>query len=164
MYDEAATLLEALDWQRYEIASFARDGLRCRHHLTYWENQPYLGLGVGALSSIDGWRLRNTTRLSQYLRILGNESPRETAVSERVPVSPAREAHDALILALRTTDGVDIGDFDRRYGGSLLADRREPIENLNRAGLVVVSGGRLQLSPKGLMFSSHVFRQFLSAG
>jgi oxygen-independent coproporphyrinogen-3 oxidase len=164
MYDEAATLLEALDWERYEISSFARDGLRCRHHLTYWENGSYLGLGVGALSSLDGWRLRNTTRLSEYLRILGGDHPRETAVKERVPVSPAREADDALILGLRTTDGVDITDFDRRYGGSLLADRREPIENLHRAGLLVVANGRLQLSPKGLMFSSHVFRQFLSAG
>jgi len=161
-YDSAATLLETLEFERYEISSFARPGFRCRHHETYWDCAPYLGLGVAALSSLDGWRLRNTGRLEEYLRVLRADDSRETPIRQRTPVPPSREAGDALIQALRRTEGVDIDRFDRKYGGSLLVERRAEIESLDRAGLILVSGGRLQLSPKGLMLSSHVFRQFLS--
>jgi oxygen-independent coproporphyrinogen-3 oxidase len=162
MYAEAAHLLEGEGYRRYEISNFARDGFECRHHLIYWWNEPYIGLGVGALSSLDGWRLRNTPRLDEYIQTLGTEGRPASPVWDRRRVDPRDEANDALIQALRQTAGLDIEAFDRIHGGSLLSDRQKQIEALTGAGLVSLSDGRLTLSPKGLMFSGRVFRQFLS--
>ena len=44
--------------------------LRSRHNLAYWLGRDYLGLGVGAVSTIAGRRWRNTPRLAGYMDAL----------------------------------------------------------------------------------------------
>lgn len=46
----AATLLEEREFERYEVASYARPGHRCRHNIAYWTGAPYLGIGRSAAS------------------------------------------------------------------------------------------------------------------
>ena len=63
----------------YETANFCRDGgrdLRSRHNLAYWLGRDYVGIGVGAVSTVAGRRWRNTPRLPAYLEALeGRSSP-----------------------------------------------------------------------------------------
>jgi putative oxygen-independent coproporphyrinogen III oxidase len=40
--------LEAAGLRQYEISNFAREGLKCRHNINYWENNPYIGIGASA--------------------------------------------------------------------------------------------------------------------
>ena len=42
--------------------------LRSRHNLAYWHGRDYVGIGVGAVSTIDGRRWRNTPRLASYVQ------------------------------------------------------------------------------------------------
>lgn len=46
--DIAAGLLHANGYARYEVASYAKPGHRCRHNIAYWTGVPYLGLGRSA--------------------------------------------------------------------------------------------------------------------
>jgi oxygen-independent coproporphyrinogen-3 oxidase len=62
-----ATLTEA-GYRWYETANFCRDGKRAAHNLGYWLGRDYLGIGVGAVSTLAGERRRNTPKLSKYLR------------------------------------------------------------------------------------------------
>lgn len=52
--DEAATLLARAGFERYEVASYAKPGYRCRHNIAYWTGVPYLGLGRSAASMQSG--------------------------------------------------------------------------------------------------------------
>ena len=59
----------------YETANFARldpggRDLRSRHNLAYWRGRDYLGLGIGAVSTVRGRRWRTTPRLAPYLAAL----------------------------------------------------------------------------------------------
>src|SRR5207302_8990590 len=61
----------------YETANFCRTreeaggrDLRARHNLAYWLGRDYLGVGVGAVSTIEGRRWRNTPRLAAYVTAL----------------------------------------------------------------------------------------------
>ena len=54
----------------YETANFCRDGRQARHNLAYWLGRDYLGLGVGAVSTVAGLRWRNTPKLARYLGAL----------------------------------------------------------------------------------------------
>src|SRR5207237_777333 len=76
----------AAGYRWYETANFCRRSedargrdLRARHNLAYWLGRDYLGVGIGAVSTIDGERWRNTPRLRDYERALasGQPPPRE---------------------------------------------------------------------------------------
>lgn len=51
--DLAAEVLEEASYERYEVASYAKPGHRCRHNIAYWTGKPYLGLGRSAASMLD---------------------------------------------------------------------------------------------------------------
>lgn len=51
--DLAAEVLEEAGYERYEVASYAKPGHRCRHNIAYWTGRPYLGLGRSAASMLD---------------------------------------------------------------------------------------------------------------
>lgn len=51
--DLAAEVLEEVGYERYEVASYAKPGHRCRHNIAYWTGKPYLGLGRSAASMLD---------------------------------------------------------------------------------------------------------------
>ncbi|UEA45994.1 radical SAM family heme chaperone HemW [Collinsella stercoris] len=51
--DLAAEVLKEAGYERYEVASYAKPGHRCRHNIAYWTGKSYLGLGRSAASMLD---------------------------------------------------------------------------------------------------------------
>lgn len=51
--DLAAEKLAGAGFERYEVASYAQPGQRCRHNIAYWTGRPYLGLGRSAAGMLD---------------------------------------------------------------------------------------------------------------
>ena len=51
--DLAAKKLTGAGFERYEVASYAQPGQRCRHNIAYWTGKPYLGLGRSAAGMFD---------------------------------------------------------------------------------------------------------------
>ncbi|HEU5064422.1 MAG TPA: coproporphyrinogen-III oxidase family protein, partial [Gaiellaceae bacterium] len=76
-YELVIARLTAAGYRWYETANFClaperaggRD-LRARHNLAYWRGRDYLGLGIGAVSTLGCERRRNTPRLNAYLGAL----------------------------------------------------------------------------------------------
>jgi oxygen-independent coproporphyrinogen-3 oxidase len=95
--------LTTAGYRWYETANFCRAAelaggrdLRARHNLAYWLGRDYLGIGVGAVSTIDGRRWRNTPRLRTYLDSRGTRPPRDVE-----PLSPDVQRRERLMLGLR---------------------------------------------------------------
>ncbi|MDQ2910390.1 MAG: radical SAM family heme chaperone HemW, partial [Actinomycetota bacterium] len=85
-FERVVARLTGAGYRWYETANFCRpptlaDGrdLRSRHNLAYWRGRDYLGLGIGAVTTIHGRRWRTTPRLGTYLTALaaGERPPRE---------------------------------------------------------------------------------------
>src|SRR5947209_2784010 len=85
-FERVVERLTDAGYRWYETANFCvrpehaevRD-LRARHNLAYWRGRDYLGIGIGAVSTIRGCRWRTTPRLGRYLAALGRGQvpPRE---------------------------------------------------------------------------------------
>ena len=78
--------LTGAGYRWYETANFClapgraggRD-LRAKHNLAYWQGRDYLGIGIGAVSTIESRRWRNAPSLPRYVAALarGEAPPRE---------------------------------------------------------------------------------------
>lgn len=125
------------DW--YEIASFARGvAHQGRHNRAYWEGRDYLGLGVGAVSTVSGVRRANGPRLAAYL-----EDPAAAPATEE-RIDARTRAEERLMLGLRLAEGVPIGAVE-----DVLDERG--LDRLVGAGIAVVEGGRIRLERRGRM-------------
>ncbi|MBA2424651.1 MAG: radical SAM family heme chaperone HemW [Actinobacteria bacterium] len=104
-FEAVVDTLTAAGYRWYETANFCvepdraggRD-LRAQHNLAYWRGSDYLGVGVGAVSTVAGVRRRNLPGLSAYVDALSaGASPRR-----EVEVLDAQtQACERLMLGLR---------------------------------------------------------------
>src|SRR5205814_1009384 len=85
-FELVVEVLTGAGYRWYETANFCLAGaradgrdLRARQNLAYWFGRDYLGLGVGAVSTIQNRRWRNAPSVRGYLETLetGNSPPRE---------------------------------------------------------------------------------------
>jgi oxygen-independent coproporphyrinogen III oxidase len=90
--------LVAAGYRWYETANFCREGREARHNLAYWRGRDYVGLGIGAVSTVGAVRQRNSPRLAAYVAALarGERPPRE---EERLDADV--RARERLMLGLR---------------------------------------------------------------
>lgn len=159
LYRVAIEVLEAAGFEHYEISNFARPAHRCAHNWNYWQNGEYLGLGVGAASCLAGERSVATTSLEAYCAAIeaGEPAPRE-----RERLRGPQAAGEAIMLLLRTTEGVEVAPFNQRYGVDLLSSYRPVISRLGEAGLIIASDRRIALTPRGRFLANDVCAEFLA--
>lgn len=142
-YFLAIELAGAAGLEPYEISNFAARGQRCRHNLVYWKNQPYLGLGPSAVSYVGGRRRKNEPDLLQYLEAL--EAGRLPA-SESECVSPRVAMAETAMLGLRMIEGLDRGEFLRRFGRDVAAAFPASIERYARQGALIVTDQAVRIA------------------
>jgi oxygen-independent coproporphyrinogen-3 oxidase len=159
LYALAIERLRGAGFEHYEISNWARPGFRCRHNEGYWRNDPYLGLGVGAASYLDGVRSTHTRDLGAYgeAALSGQPIPGESEQLE----GPARVG-EAIMLALRTAEGVDTNRFRERYGIDVLETYRGVVDDLVAAGVLVAGEGALRLTERGRFVANDVCGAFLA--
>lgn len=91
------------DW--YELANFARAGHQCQHNLGYWRAADYVGLGIGAVGTVDGKRRRNTPGIRRYL---GAVEMGEDCQHQSEWLDAETQLHERVMLGLRLAEGVTL--------------------------------------------------------
>jgi oxygen-independent coproporphyrinogen-3 oxidase len=142
----------------YEVSNFARSPEhRSRHNQKYWHHVRYLGLGPSAHSFSGTRRWWNERKLGAYeKRIEAGERP----ISGSEELTWKDLALEALMLGLRTADGIDLNAFQQRYGVDL-RKRNEPlVERLVRDDLLRIEGDLLIPTLAGLAVTDSLARDF----
>ncbi|MBA4358311.1 MAG: coproporphyrinogen III oxidase, partial [Desulfovibrio sp.] len=83
---------------------------------------------------------------------------RRTGLHQRETLSPEILAQERLMLALRTTRGLDLAEFRSLSGQSLLHTHAAIIQALRQKELVRLGKGRLRLTRTGMLVSSSIIR------
>jgi oxygen-independent coproporphyrinogen-3 oxidase len=159
MYAIAIDRLRVAGFEHYEISNWARPGFRSQHNAIYWANDSYLGLGVGAASYLDGVRSTHTRDLGAYCEaaLAGVPIPGE---SERL--EGAKRAGEAIMLALRTAEGVDLPAFRERYGIDVHQRYGSVVDDLVAAGVLAADVARMRLTERGRFVANDVCGAFLA--
>lgn len=177
MYAMAEQQLGDVGYRHYEISNWALDGKLGMHNIVYWRNEPYLGVGPGAHSSIASHRFSNLKPPREYVRRLrehgsssatmdGDTEAMHAAIRS-VPVVDTIEYIDnklemaeTMMLGLRLDSGISMTWFEARFGASPLKVYREELDEPLSAGLVEVVDGSIRLTDKGRFLSNEVFVRF----
>lgn len=150
--DEAyANLFEGIErrfsaagFSHYEVSNYARAGEESRHNQHYWRGGSYLGLGaaaVGCIATGTGRRYRNhpdATRYAERAHTSAVEVFEEALSSEDL-------VREALMLGLRTSEGVDLAHLAARTGSDPLASRRHAVERRLARGDLTLEGTILRV-------------------
>jgi oxygen-independent coproporphyrinogen-3 oxidase len=158
MYALAIERLRTVGFEHYEISNWARPEFRSQHNAIYWANGSYLGLGVGAASYLGGVRSTHTRELDAYslAALAGDPIPGE---SERL--EGPKQVGEAIMLALRTAEGVDVDAFRERYGIDVNERYREVVDDLVAAGVLSAGATQLRLTERGRFVANDVCGAFL---
>ena len=150
--------LRDLGLPAYEVSNFARSPEhRSRHNQKYWHHVPYLGLGPSAHSFSGTHRWWNERKLGPYeKRIERGERP----IEEREELTRKDLALEALMLGLRTADGIDLDAFQKRYGVDLRKQNEPLIERLVQSNLLCVEGDLLLPTLAGFAVTDSLARDF----
>jgi len=161
-FERVVARLRAAGYRWYETANFCRpaalaDGrdLRSRHNLAYWRGRDYLGLGIGAVSTIEGRRWRTTPRLGAYLAALagGRTPPREL---EELSADVRRS--ERVLLGLRLDEPLALAGLEGAVDWGA-------VERLERLGLVSRDGEPMEalaLTPHGRFLGGGVTAELLA--
>ena len=160
MYEAARDTLARAGYLHYEISNWAKSpAYRCRHNLTYWRNESYLGVGAGAHSWQDGRRRSNLSSVQEYTeRILGGE----TATTSEESIDTLLDMAETMMMGLRLLEeGVSFNRFRERFGLDLREHYAHQLEELVNLDLVHVGDGRVQLTRQGQLLGNQAFYRFL---
>lgn len=144
--------LTAGGFDHYEVSSFAKPGYESKHNLIYWNNEPYLGLGPGAFSYMEGERYVYAQTVTGYL---AKTARGDWSRDEADVLSPEEKESETLLTALRLKPGIDLSRVP------LIRGRVEAVvEKLAGQGLVEYDGRVLKLTRKGRYLAEGVLGQF----
>jgi len=143
--------LENAGYSHYEISNYARPGAESRHNRSYWRGEDYLGLGPGAVSTVDGQRWTNLKNTPGYLSAI---TAGEDIKTEVETLGSEQFALERIALELRTREGL---------GLSYLTETQiTKIQDLTEAGLAKPEAGRLSLTEKGKLLADSVSTYLVS--
>jgi putative oxygen-independent coproporphyrinogen III oxidase len=159
MEDYAARVAETLTgagYRWYETANFCRsdDGrdLRAHHNLAIWHGADYVGIGVGAVSTVDGVRRRNLPSLAGYV---GSLARGEAPPHELEPLDAETRQVERLMLGLRLDEPFALAGAERVVDPDAL-------ERLVAGGLVERVEGGVRLTGRGRLLGGAVTVELLA--
>ena len=151
-FEQVVETLVAAGYRWYETANFCREGRQARHNMAYWLGRDYLGLGIGAVSTVADLRWRNAPKLAPYLAALasGVRPPRELE-----QLDGQTRVVERLMLGLRLDRPVPLGE---------VAGAIEPgaLDRLERLGLVKGIDGSLGLTRRGRFLGGGVTAELIA--
>jgi oxygen-independent coproporphyrinogen III oxidase len=151
-FEQVVDTLVTAGYRWYETSNFCRGGRVARHNLAYWLGRDYLGLGIGAVSTIGTERRRNTPKLGAYVRTLA-EGARPPRALE--PLDAWTRGRERLMLGLRLDEPVPLAEVADVVDAAALA-------RLERLGLAERGRDGIALTPRGRFLGGGVTAELMA--
>lgn len=152
MYLFLVDFLQKNGFFQYEISNFAKNGRIGVHNSNYWENNEYIGIGLGASGYEDGVRYQNSLNFQEY--ILNPESSRSISVLNKDDI-----LEEGIFLGLRMNKGLDLDCFFKKYGVDLLADYKHVFDKYKE--FFIFKNNSVALNLQGFLISNVILSEFI---
>ena len=158
MFQYTIDTLAAHGYTHYEICNFAKPNHFARHNLVYWNNQPCIGLGVGACGYVNGVRYTNIRGIAPYIAKL---SQRNKPIADTERMTAHAEKAETLMLALRKREGISLNAYQNRFGEEIETAFGNILKKWFDLQLLERTPTHLRLTPRGLFLANEVFIELM---
>ena len=156
MYEFGVKKLRQLGFERYEVSNFCKKGFESKHNLNYWKRGEYIGFGVAASSCISDTRLTNTFDLDEYFKcILSNHF----AVKDSQKIEEAERKEEFIMLALRTSRGLNLNEYKTFFEVDFLQEFAEKIQKVRE--YTEVSDEFFKIKDEYLFVQNQIITEFI---
>jgi len=161
-YELTNDIMQSHGLPAYEISNYAKPGQECRHNLTYWHYDDYLGIGPGAHSRItlesNKYAIRRHRSPELWLQHIREN---DKILENKELITSQRKAEEFFMMGLRLTSGISADRIHHEFGRPvyeiLNADK---LNALQQEGLMVMDDKVIRLTPAGLIRLNKIL-QFL---
>lgn len=153
LYDFAHTFLKENGYIHYEVSNWAKAGKFSIHNLTYWKNEQYYGVGLGASGYIGDIRYKNYSNIQKY--------GAKGFVEEKEKVEKSDLRTYELLTNLRTIFGINLSEFENKFNENLLISKKKEIEELINTKMVVIKEGFLTPTYDGMMVLDQILLKLI---
>ncbi len=167
-YEWTNCYLKSQGYLRYEISNYAILGHECKHNLTYWQYDNYLGIGPGSHSRVNMCDSNFTSNLYSIMmwhkpeKWLQAVDSLGCGIQQINKLSMQEIIEEMLMMGLRLEKGITIDSIQKRTGKQLFE-----ILDMGKATYYKELGllrwdeglgdkGHINLTNKGLMLHSYI--------
>lgn len=160
-YKDLNQLLEFCDQQffeQYEVSNYSKKGFESIHNSNYWNFTPYLGFGPSAHSYYDQSRFWNDSSLKKYIAAIDAG----ILYSGMELLSLYDQFNETIMLGLRTKNGVNLEEIEKKYGEVLKQHLLHILKTLP-SDLYLIQNNRFVLTRKGLSIADYIIEKLIWA-
>jgi len=160
--DTGMALLEAHQFQRYEISAFCQADHRAQHNMNYWLFGDYYGIGAGAHGKLSLRAPDNIYRTQKYRQPKDYLDPQKPFLAQQhAALSPETLIFEFMLNTTRLEQAIEHELFTQRTGLNieLLLPKLQKAEAL---GLLIRDPSQWQITPLGRRFTNDLQALFLT--
>ena len=135
-YERTQQILENAGMPAYEISNHSTPGGECRHNLSYWRYNDYLGIGPGAHGRVrrggKKWAVRRISNPENWRLQVEKQGD---GIQENVALTNSEIFEEMVLMGLRLRNGIKLKDIGRQTG-----ERFEDQVNQTALGELISSG------------------------
>lgn len=158
MYEMMLEMTTKAGFEQYEISNFAKPSFESKHNSKYWLCEPVLAFGVSAHSFDGKARWSNERDTNAYVSLIETE---KSPIAEINELDEKQLSAEFAFLRLRLAKGLNLEDYEKKFGINLQKSMREDLSRLQDANLIEVDGNFLKLTARGMLYSNEVFALFV---
>lgn len=153
MSEAVTAALKEAGYIHYEISNYALPGRECLHNTAYWLGKPFLGLGSGAHSFINGRRLANPDDVEEYIHLIESKG----RASAEIVTDEKAKVMDYLLMRLRLINkDIELQEISNALKVNFKEHFKIPLTKLQNEKYLTMTDSSLRLSKKGIQYLDNV--------
>ncbi|MCQ2814715.1 MAG: radical SAM family heme chaperone HemW [Bacilli bacterium] len=153
LYDIIHTTLTDANYIHYEISNFAKEGYFSKHNFTYWNNEQYYAVGLGASGYINNIRYSNTKNLSKYNNFKYERKEEQVTKESYITY--------AIMLNLRTYKGLDCQKLKEETDYDILFEKKNYLRACINNKDLIKEKNIIKPTYKGMMILDQIILNLL---
>ncbi|WP_040396843.1 radical SAM family heme chaperone HemW [Anaerococcus senegalensis] len=149
--------LKIMGLNRYEISNFSKKGFESYHNKKYWSEGGYLAFGLGASGFLSNLRYNNVKNFVKYEKLINEE---KYPIEEKEFISEDEREKEYIIFKLRETEGINLKEYKKLFGKSILEKYSKIIEKYYKLGYFDI-GENLKFTHKGFDLSNEFYIEII---